>query len=193
MSPKIKCHQKSDVTKNQAHQLISNVTHQASSFPVASNTQNTQNTQNQHGIVSSRKVEKTIQKRDPLGNKLWKANGKPQLTTILVDEDVQGAQVSFTQSDQPNPPLVDQSAQSQGKNGGKGKGGSNKGNDKNKGGNNGKVNNNTNSKGTGSDYLDKFKCTLCGGSHKSLMLCPKLPQYLPYGNNQLQPPASLCL
>ena len=25
------------------------------------------------------------------------------------------------------------------------------------------------------------------------MYCPKLPQYLPYGNNQVQPPASLCL
>ena len=48
--------------QNQDHQLISNVTHQASSFPVASNTQNIQNTQNQHGIVSSRKVEKKIQK-----------------------------------------------------------------------------------------------------------------------------------
>ena len=97
--------------QNQANRLISNGTHQATSFPVA---YNNQHTLNPHGMMSSRKVEKRVQKRDPLGNPLWKSDGKPQLTTILVDEDVQSAQVSFTQSELSNSPLVDQNT-SQGK------------------------------------------------------------------------------
>ena len=58
---------------NENQQLITNTIHQASSFPVGSNAY----TQNQYGTMSSRKVEKRVQKEDPLGNKLWKANGQP--------------------------------------------------------------------------------------------------------------------
>ena len=50
-----------------------------------------------------------------------------------------------------------------------------------------------NANGGGTGTKEKPKCTLCGGTHKNLMFCPKLPQYLPYGNNQVPPPASLCL
>ena len=41
--------------------------------------------------------------------------------------------------------------------------------------------------------MKKHKCTLCGGPHRNLIYCPKLPQYLPYGNNQVQAPGSLCI
>ena len=50
-----------------------------------------------------------------------------------------------------------------------------------------------NANGGGTGTKEKPKCTLCGGTHKNLMFCPKLPQYLPYGNNQVPHPASLCL
>lgn len=60
--------------QNQANRLISNGTHQTTSFPVA---YNNQHTLNPHGMMSSRKVEKRVQKRDPLGNPLWKSDGKP--------------------------------------------------------------------------------------------------------------------
>ena len=41
--------------------------------------------------------------------------------------------------------------------------------------------------------VERLKCNLCGGPHRTLISCPKLPQYIPYGNNQVQPHASLCL
>ena len=43
---------------------------------------------------------------------------------------------------------------------------------------------------TGNDTgtVERPKCTLCGGPHRTLIHCKKLPQYLPYGNNQVQPP-----
>ena len=50
-----------------------------------------------------------------------------------------------------------------------------------------------NQTGNGTGTVEKPKCTLCGGPHRTLIHCKKLPQYLPYGNNQVQPPASLCL
>ena len=48
---------------------------------------------------------------------------------------------------------------------------------------------------TGNDTgtVERPKCTLCGGPHRTLIYCKKLPLYLPYGNNQMQPPASMCL
>ena len=48
---------------------------------------------------------------------------------------------------------------------------------------------------TGNDTgtVEMPKCTLCRGSHRTLIHCTKLPQYILYGNNQVQPPASLCL
>ena len=90
--------------ESQAQQLMTSAIHQASSFPVGLNAY----TQNQNGTMSSRKVEKRVQKEDPLGNNLLKANGEPQMTTIFVDEPVQNAQVQFTQAPQPAPPLSDQ-------------------------------------------------------------------------------------
>ena len=89
------------VDESQAQHLMTNTLHQASSFPVGLNSY----TQNQIGTMSSRRVEKRVQKEDPLGNKLWKSNGQPQMTTIYVDEPVQSAQVQFTQAPQPAPPL----------------------------------------------------------------------------------------
>ena len=58
----------------------------------------------------------------------------------------------------------------------------------------GKGKNSTTGKQTrkGAGTVEKPKCTLCGGSHRTLISCPKLPQYIPYGKNQVQPPASLC-
>ena len=50
-----------------------------------------------------------------------------------------------------------------------------------------------NSKTGKTGTLKKPKCSLCGGKHWNLMFCPKLPQYLPYGNSQVQAPASLCV
>ena len=50
-----------------------------------------------------------------------------------------------------------------------------------------------NQSGNGTGTVKKPKCTLCGGKHWNLMFCPKLPQYLPYGNSQVQAPASLCI
>ena len=51
----------------------------------------------------------------------------------------------------------------------------------------------SNQTGNGAGTVEKPKCTLCGGSHRTLIHCTKLPQYIPYGNNQVQPHASLCL
>ena len=65
--------------ENQTH-LIINTIHQASSFHVGSNAY----TQNQYGTMSSRKVKKRVQKEDPLGNKLWKADGKLQMNLCKV-------------------------------------------------------------------------------------------------------------
>ena len=59
----------------------------------------------------------------------------------------------------------------------------------------GKGKNSKTSNQTGNDTgtVERPKCTLCGGPHRTLIHCKKLPQYLPYGNNQVQPPVSLCL
>ena len=46
---------------------------------------------------------------------------------------------------------------------------------------------------TGTILRDKLKCSLCNGPHSNLMHCKKLPQYLPYGTNQMPPPVSLCV
>ena len=72
-------------------ELISDTIHQASAFTIGSNTY----TQNQHNNMArtSRKIEKRVQKEDPLGNKLWKSDGTPQWTSILVDK--------------PEPPIAD--------------------------------------------------------------------------------------
>ena len=34
-----------------------------------------------------------------------------------------------------------------------------------------------NQTGIGTGTAEKYKCTLCGGSHKTLMHCPKLTKY----------------
>ena len=56
-------------------ELISNTINQASSFPIGSNTYS----QTQHNTIpgTSKKIEKIIQKEDPLGNKLWRSDGTP--------------------------------------------------------------------------------------------------------------------
>ena len=53
----------------------------------------TQPNPTQHVPGKFRKVRKRVQKEDLLGNKLWKADGTPQWTSILVDK--------------PEPPPVD--------------------------------------------------------------------------------------
>ena len=64
---------------------------------------------------------------------------------------------------------------------------------KGKGKNSKTGNQNTNSNGSGSGTgQKKYKCTLCAGPHRNLVWCPKLPQYLPYGNNHKEAPSSLC-
>ena len=50
-----------------------------------------------------------------------------------------------------------------------------------------------NANGGGTGTKEKPKCTLCNGAHSNLMFCTKLPQYLPYGTNQVKPPVSLCV
>ena len=42
-----------------------------------------------------------------------------------------------------------------------------------------------NQTGNGAGTVEKPKCTLCGGSHRTLIHCTKLPQYIPYGDNQV--------
>ena len=61
-----------------------------------------------------------MQKEDPLGNKLWEADGTPQWTTIFVDKPVQGANVTFTQAPQPDPPIANPPPQFSGRGGGRG-------------------------------------------------------------------------
>ena len=65
--------------------------HEAISFPRGFNT----HPQTQHNNVpgNSRKVRKRVQKTDLLGNTLWKSDGTPKWTSILVDK--------------PEPPIAD--------------------------------------------------------------------------------------
>ena len=118
---------------------------------------------------------------------------------------MQSANVTYTQAPQPEPPIADPPPQFSGRGGGRGgrgRGGLSRGR---KNGNNGgqsgqsgqagqdNQQGNATGGGTGTIPKEKSKCTLCQGPHTNLMHCPKLPQYLPYGNNQVPPPASLCL
>ena len=47
--------------------------------------------------------------------------------------------------------------------------------------------------GVAKETAPKHKCTICKGQHSNLIFCSKLTQHLPLGNNQLQPPVSLCV
>ena len=76
-------------------------------------------------VATSRKVEKRVQEEDPLGNKLWKPNGKPKMVTIWVNEPVHNANVSYTQT--PQTPFNPTNPQ-QGFNPGRGRGGNRGGN-----------------------------------------------------------------
>ena len=141
---------------------------------------------------NSRKIEKRVQKTDLLGNKLWKSDGTPQWTSILVDK--------------PEPPIAAdplpqvilgllnlgiQSAKI-------GRGNSRKTpifpkKGKSKKSKTSNQTKNATGGGTGTIPRDKLKCSLCHGPHSNLMHCPKLPQYLPYRTYQMPPPVSLCL
>ena len=185
--------------------------HQAISFPRGFNTY----PQTQHNNVprNSRKIEKRVQKEDPLGNKLWKSDGTPQWTSISVDQPVHNANVTYTQTPQSEPPIPNPLPQGLnpgggrgGSRGGRGRGGLSRGrNNGSNGGQSGQTgqagqNNHqgtatgaTNATGGATGTIPKEKCTLCNGAHSNLMFCSKLSQYLPYGTNQLPPPVSLCL
>lgn len=156
---------------------------------------------------ATRRVEKTEHETDPLGNKLYKPNGKPKMVTICVNEPVNTANIALTQTSS-NP--VDHTNQQQGigRNGntngnedsnrpGNGRDNSNKRyNNGNNGGQSRHSNNNSNRNNTGGGARGNngtSKCNLCHGDHTNLMYCPKLTEYLPFGNKQLKPPASLCL
>merc|ERR1711867_261486 len=184
---------------------MSNTLHRASSFTVDSNTY----TLHQYNsmIPATRRVEKTVYETDPLGNKLYKPNGKPKMVTICVNEPVNNANVALTQTPSNT---VDHTNQQQGRgrnrntNGnedrnrpGNGKDNSNKGyNNGNNGGQSRQLNNNSNRNNTAGGARGNsstLKCSLCNGDHTNLMYCSKFTEYLPFGNKQLKPPASLCL
>ena len=137
---------------------MSDTIHQASSFPVGSNTY----TPNQYNNMTSvtKRVEKTVHEEDPLGNKLYKPNGKPKMITICVNEPVNNANVALTQTPS-NPVDHTNQQQGRGRNGntngnkdrnrpGNGKDNSNKGyNNGNNGGQSRHSNNNSNRNNTG--------------------------------------------
>ena len=161
---------------------------------------------------TTKRVEKTVHEEDPLGNKLYKPNGKPKMVTICVNEPMHNANVSYTQTPQtPFNPINQQQGfnpgrgrgantggNKEGNRAGKGRGGSNRGsNNGNNGGQsrqpgqNNHKNNTTGAKnttgGTTGNTTSNRKCTICNGAHTNLMYCSKLTQYLPYGYNQLHP------
>ena len=70
----------------------------ASAFPVRSDSY----AQPPNSSQLTMKVPMQVQKEDPLGNKLWLANGDPQMTTVYVEEPVQTATVQYTQVPQQN-------------------------------------------------------------------------------------------
>ena len=83
--------------------MLSQSHNNVTSLPVSS----TSPVQNPYHNMSSKMVEKVVQKEDPLGNKLWRSDGKPQMTTIMVEESLPSAQSHFTQSPQVTPPVTD--------------------------------------------------------------------------------------
>merc|ERR1711873_363826 len=89
-----------DMADENKTQLISHSYTNATSLPIRSALP----AQNSTNNMSSRMVEKVVQKEDPLGNKLWRSDGKPQMTTIMVEESVPSAQTHFTQVPQITPP-----------------------------------------------------------------------------------------
>ena len=142
--------------------------------------------------MSSRTVEKVVQKEDPLGNKLWRSDGQPQMTTIMVEEPLPSAQSQFTQSPQQTPPVPDPTLNPGGhfqENGrGRGRGGGSRG--RGRGGRGGNNRYNTNVQNTnvscsnGNVQRPNPKCTICEGKHNHLMSCKELTKYLPHGSNK---------
>ena len=173
--------------------------HQDISFPRGFNTY----PQTQHNNVprNSRKIEKRVQKTDLLGNTLWNSDGTPKWTSILVDKPeppialpqvilgLLSLGISIGRGNSRKNPIFPKKGKSKkSKTSNKAKGATGPGLPQVPG-----ATYPTGATGNDTGTVPKPKCTLCNGAHSNLMFCTKLPQYLPYGTNQVKPPVSLCV